>query len=173
MSNLVPAEAVATRIFVLRGRKVMLDRDLAELYRVPTKRLNEQVKRNIRRFPEDFMFQLTSDEKIELVAICDRFSSLKHSSTLPYAFTEQGIAMLSSVLNSENAIQVNIAVMRAFVRLRQILSTHKELAAKLNQLEHKVEKHDKNIHDIFEAIRQLMIAPDAAKRVVDGFRVKR
>jgi len=168
MSNIISVGLVASRIFEIRGKKVMMDRDLALLYGVPTKRLNEQVKRNIKRFPEDFMFQLTHAEKEELVAICDRFNTMKHSTTLPYAFTEQGVAMLSSVLNSERAIQVNILIMRAFTKVREILLTHKELAVKFEALEKKYAEHDEKIRDIFEAIRQLMSPPEEPKRRI-GF----
>jgi len=146
----------------------MIDRDLSELYGVPTKRLNEQVKRNIKRFPTDFMCRLTNMEKGELVANCDRFKILKHSTVTPYAFTEQGIAMLSSVLNSERAIQVNITIMRVFVRLREMIATHKELANKLSLLEKRIEKHDKEIRAIFQAIRQLTAPPEKPKRRI-GF----
>jgi len=114
------------------------------------------------------MFQLIKSEKDELVAICDRLNALKHSTVMPYVFTEQGIAMLSSVLNSEKAIQVNIVIMRAFVRLKEILLTHKELEYKLNELEKKFENHDEKINAIFEAIRQLMIPPEKPKRRI-GF----
>jgi len=150
---------------------VMLDRDLANLYDVPAKRLNEQVKRNITRFPEDFMFQLTWEEAGSLRS---QFATLnsgrgKHIKYLPYAFTEQGVAMLSSVLNSERAVQVNIAIMRAFVKLREILSVHKELAAKLRELELKVSKHDTDILTIFEAIKQLMSPPPEPPRRRIGF----
>lgn len=119
MEQLVTIERIEAKIILIRGQKVMLDRDLAELYGVPTKRLNEQVKRNIKRFPEDFMFQLTKEEKIELVANCDHLRPLKYSTQLPYVFTEQGVAMLSSVLNSERAILVNIQIMRTFTPLEQ------------------------------------------------------
>lgn len=146
----------------------MIDRDLAELYAVSTKRLNEQVKRNKKRFPEDFMFRLTQIEAKELVAICDRFKILKHSTSKPYAFTEQGVAMLSSVLNSERAVLVNVAIMRAFVKLRETLSLHKELAGKLKELEQKVEGHDIDIHNVFEAIRRLMREDEKPKRKI-GF----
>jgi len=165
----IPEEVVEQKIFMIRGHKVMLDNDLAKLYGVPTKRLNEQVKRNIRRFPEDFMFQLTVSEKKEVVAICDHLKSLKFSSQLPYVFTEQGVAMLSTVLNSERAIQVNIAIMRAFVKLRQILSVNKELAHKLSELERKIEKHNEDIQAIFEAIRQLMAPPPVKPERQIGF----
>jgi len=166
----------------------MLAKDLASLYGVSTKRLNEQVKRNIKRFPDDFIFQLTKEEvsmfHIAMLGLRSQFATLndqlgvsktagsmrgKHIKYLPYAFTEQGVAMLSSVLNSERAIQVNIAIMRAFVRLKAILLTHKELAHKLSELEHKIEKHDEDIRAIFEAIRQLMApSPKPPKRRI-GF----
>ena len=146
----------------------MLDKNLAELYEVSTKRLNEQVRRNISRFPADFMFQLTKDESSSLRSQIATLKRGGHRKYLPYVFTEQGVAMLSSVLNSERAIQVNIAIMRAFVKLRQMLSTNKELAHKLAQLEHRIEKHDTEIHAIFEAIRQLMKPPDKPKRSI-GF----
>jgi len=146
----------------------MIDVDLARLYEVSTKALNQAVKRNISRFPDDFMFRLNKDEKNKLVTICDRFERLKYSTVNPNVFTEQGVAMLSTVLNSERAIQVNIAIMRAFVKLRQIISTNKELALKLKQLERKIEKHDTEIHAIFEAIRQLMAPPEKPKKSI-GF----
>ena len=135
--SVMPAERIEKVIFLIRGQKVISDRDLAELYEVTTKALNQAVKRNERRFPTDFMFRLTKGEKEELVTNCDRFQTLKHSSALPSAFTEQGVAMLSSVLNNERAIQVNIMIMRAFVRLRKMLSSHAELARKLEELEKK------------------------------------
>jgi hypothetical protein len=143
--GIILKKTIEQKIFLIRGQKVMLDRDLAELYGVTTTRLNEQVRRNRKRFPGDFMFQLTNREKEELVANCDRFKVLKHSTVNPYAFTEQGVAMLSSVLNSERSILVNIAIMRTFVKLRQVLSTHRGLAHKLNELERKIEKHDEEI----------------------------
>ena len=145
----------------------MLDRDLAKLYKVPTGRLNEQVKRNIRRFPEDFMFRLTKEEFKNLKSQF-AISSWGGIRKLPYTFTEQGVAMLSSVLHSERAIQVNIIIMRVFVKLKQILSTHKELNYKLEQLERKIEKHDEEIRAIFEAIRQLISVPEKPKRRI-GF----
>src|SRR5258708_3216258 len=137
---LIPEERIEKSILLIRGQKVLLDHDLADLYDVETKNLNKAVQRNLNRFPADFMFQLTADEQAAL-----RFQSgtLKsgrgqHRKYLPYAFTEQGVAMLSSVLQSERAVEVNIAIMRAFVRLRQILSTNKELAAKLEKMERKL-----------------------------------
>jgi len=169
MKELIPQERIERKIFVIRGQKVMLDRDLAKLYGVSTGRFNEQMKRNIRRFPEDFMFQLTKDELeilISQIAI-SRWGGIRK---LPYAFTEQGVAMLSSVLNSERAIQVNIAIMRAFVKIRQFLSTHKELARKLEELEKKTAKHDVKIQKIFEAIKQLMAQPEPKRKPQIGFR---
>ena len=136
MTKLIPVETITNKILFLRNEKVLLDRDLAELYGVSTKALNQAVKRNARRFPRDFMFRLTKKEKDELVTICDRFQRLKHSAVSPRAFTEQGVAMLSSVLNSQRAIDVNIAIMRAFVHLRKMIASHKELAKKLKALEH-------------------------------------
>ena len=156
MSNLIPIERIESRIYLMRGQKVMVDRDLAELYGVPTKRLNEAVKRNAARFPEEFMFQLSEREKSELVANCDRFRPLKHSTSLPYAFNEHGVAMLSSVLNSERAIQVNIMIIKAFIRLRQVLLDHEELIGLFKKLETRVDQHDAVINEIVEAIRELM-----------------
>ena len=153
---------------MIRGHKVMLDKDLSLLYGVSTKRLNEQVRRNLKRFPEDFMFKLTWEEAKSLRS---QFATLKrgqHRKYRIYAFTEQGVSMLSSVLNSEKAINVNIAIMRAFVKLRQILSTHKELAHKLGELERKIEKHSEAIRGIFEVIRQLMGEAERPKRKI-GF----
>lgn len=134
----------------------MLDLDLAELYQVGTKRLNEQVKRNKGRFPADFMFQLTAKEKAEVVANCDHLKRLKFSPTLPYAFTEHGTIMVASVLNSPRAIEVSIYVVRAFIKLREMLGTHKKLALKLGELEKRIEANDEEITALFEAIRQLV-----------------
>src|SRR5580700_2429404 len=142
----------------------LLDRDLAELYQVPTKRLNERVRRNPKRFPGDFMFQLTAEEaeaSRSQIATLKRGHNIKY---LPYAFTEQGVAMLSSVLNSDRAIEVNIAIMRAFVKLREMLATHKDLARKLEDIESKLGQHDEHFQVVFEAIRQLMIPPPEPKK---------
>jgi len=160
---------IKEKILCIRGHRILLDKDLAQLYGVTTKVLNQAVKRNTRRFPKDFMFRLTENEKSKLVTVCDRFKSLKHSVATPAAFTEQGVAMLSSILRSKRAIQMNIAIMRIFVKLRHIPSTSKELVYKLNQLEGKIEKHDAEIRAIFEAIQQLISVPDKPKRQV-GFR---
>jgi hypothetical protein len=157
--GMIASERIETRILLIRGRRVMLDTDLASLYRVSTKRLNEQVKRNPNRFPADFMFRLTAKEKAEVVAKCDHLGRLKFSPVLPYAFTEHGAVMLASVLNTPVAVEASIQVVRAFVRLRGILATHKELAAKLAELEARIEVHDENITALFDAIRRLMEPP--------------
>lgn len=170
-ADVIPSEWIQKRIYLIRNQKVMLDSDLADLYGVPTKRLNEQVKRNIERFPKDFMFRLTKKEKNEVVAKCDHPAKLKFSVSLPYAFTEHGAVMLASVLNSPKAIEASIIVVKAFVRLREILSTHKELAQKLKELELKIESHDGAIATIFEAINQLIVSPEKPKRRI-GFGVE-
>jgi phage regulator Rha-like protein len=171
MKEIMPNEAIAQKIFLIRGQKVMLDRDLAELFGVGTKHLNRQVKRNIQRFPLEFMFRLTKRERDELVPIWHQFRKMKHSYALPYAFTEHGVAMLASVLRSERAIKMSIIIVKTFVRLREIISVHKGLAYKLKELERKIEKHDADIRDIFEAIRQLMRVPDEYRKIT-GFSTK-
>jgi hypothetical protein len=167
----LPLERVERTIFVLRGQKVILDADLAKLYGVTTKRLNEQVKRNRERFPEDFMFQLTPKERSEVVANCDHLSKLKFSPMLPHTFTEHGAIMAASVLNTPRAIETSVLVVRAFVRLREMVATHRELAKKLEELEHRFEDHDEKIEVIFEAIRQLMLPPGKERKKI-GFTVK-
>jgi len=168
MKAIIPHEVIEKRIYLIRGQKVMLDKDLAMLYKVKPIRLREQVKRNIKRFLADFMFKL-NEKEIDFMVSQNAIPSRKHlGGYYPYVFTEQGVAMLSSVLKSERAVQVNIAVMRAFVKPRQILSTHKELAYKLNELERKTEKHDEEIRSIFDAIRQLMSPPEKPTRRI-GF----
>lgn len=168
---LTPVEKVERSIFLIRGQRIMLDRDLAYLYGVPTKVLNQAVKRNERRFPSDFMFRLTKEEKNELVTNCDRLARLKHSSALPSVFTEQGVAMLSSVLNSERAIEVNILIMRAFVRLREAMAGSKEFSRKLGELEKRIASHDENIRTLFQAIRQLMAPKESPNRKI-GFQLR-
>jgi len=168
MKDLIPQETIEQRIFLIRKQKVMVDRDLAELYGVETKHLNRQVKRNIQRFPDEFMLQLTIEERNQLVTICHRFKTMKHSSSLPYVFTEHGVAMLASVLKSDRAVKISINIIKAFVKLREMLSTHKELAHKLAQLERKIEKHDDEIKLIFDAIRQLMTPPEPKMKKI-GF----
>ena len=169
MKELVLQKTIKRKILLIRGDRVMLDSDIAQLYGVTAKRLNEQVRRNLKRFPGDFMFQLTWQETKSLRSQNATLKRGQYTKYRRYAFTEQGVAMLSSVLNSERAIQVNIAIMRVFVNLRRILSTHKELAYKLNQLEKKIEKHDEEIQVVFESIRQLMAPPEKPKRQI-GFR---
>ncbi len=146
----------------------MLDADLAELYGVSTKALNQAVKRNRDRFPPDFTFCLTKQEKDEVVTICDHLQKLKFSPTLPYAFTEHGAIMIASVLNTKRAIEVGVYVVRAFVKLREVLATHKELAQKLSELEGRVTGHDEHIQSLFEAIRRLMASPVTKRRRI-GF----
>ncbi len=143
MSNIIPIEVITEKIFEIRGQKVMIDADLAKLYGVPTKRLNEAVKRNKKRFPEDFMFMLYKEEKNELVANCDRFKNLKHSSALPHAFTEGGVAMLSSVLNSDMAIRINVQIVRAFIHLKQMLSDNDALKYAIEGLEKRMTKNER------------------------------
>jgi len=160
--------SIETRIFMIRGHKVMLDSDLADLYRVPTKVFNQAVKRNLKRFPRDFMFRLTGKE-VKILRSQIVTSSWGGRRNLPYAFTEQGVAMLSSVLNSERAVQVNIAIMRAFVKLREILTTHRELAEKIEELEKKYRQHDVKIQAVFDAIRELLQPPPVPTKRRIGF----
>ncbi|MFA6430801.1 MAG: ORF6N domain-containing protein, partial [Candidatus Margulisiibacteriota bacterium] len=142
MANIIPIERVEGKIYLIRGQKVMIDRDLAELYKVKTKELNKAVKRNIDRFPDDFMFQLSKGEYNALRFQSGTLEKGKHSKYLPNAFTEHGIAMLSSVLHSKRAILVNITIVRAFIKIRQVLATHVEVSRKLKELEQRVGKHD-------------------------------
>lgn len=158
MNNNMSVEVIATKIFEVRGKRVMLDKDLAELYGTETKYLLRQVRRNIERFPVDFMYVLTRQEFIDLR--CQFVtSSWGGRRRLPYVFTQEGVAMLSSVLNSKRAIQVNIQIMRAFVKLKELLLTHKDLAIKIEALERKYDDHDVKIQAIFNAIKQLLEAP--------------
>jgi hypothetical protein len=157
----ISVSRIEQKIYLIRGQRVMLDADLAELYGVKTKIVNKAVKRNLDRFPEDFMFQLNKEE-LERLRFQNGTSKTGRGGSryLPYAFTAQGVAMLSGVLTSSRAITVNVEIMRAFVRLRQVLSSHRELARKLEELERHLRNHDKEIQTIFEAIRQLMAKPD-------------
>jgi hypothetical protein len=159
MTNLIPVESVENKIYLIRGQKVMIDKDLAELYKVKTKNLNKAVARNRQRFPLDFMFQLSKEESDRLRFQIGTLERGRHSKYLPYVFTENGVAMLSSVLRSERAINVNIAIMRAFTRLRAILSCHKNLARKVEELEHKHSKHELEITTIFKILKKLMEKP--------------
>jgi hypothetical protein len=167
MKEIIPQERIENKILLIRGQKVMLDHHLAQLYGVETKHLKRQVRRNIKRFPSDFMFQLTKEENLRCQNVTSTHGGQRY---LPYAFTEQGIAMLSSVLNSEKAIQVNIIIMRAFVRLKQMISTHKELAYKIEELERKYKKHDIEIETIFGAIKKMLEPPKTPPRKI-GFNV--
>ena len=172
MTTVVPIESIVSKIVFLRDEKVLLDHDLAELYDVETGALNRAVKRNTERFPEDFMFQVTGEEA-ELLRCQTGISKPGRGGRryLPYAFTEQGVAMLSSVLNSKRAIDVNIAIMRAFVQLRKMIASHDKLARKLAELEQHLESHDEQIQAVFEAIRQLMTPPAKPRKKI-GFVVK-
>jgi phage regulator Rha-like protein len=174
MKVLVPPDDIERRIFIVRGQKVMLSVHLAELYGVETRAFNQSVKRHRNRFPDDFMFQRSWEEERSVRSqsvILEKSSSLRgrHAKFRMYAFTEQGVAMLSTILGSERAIQVNIAIMRAFVKFREILSIHKDLALKLKELETRIESHDVEIQAIFEAIRQLMAAPEPQPKRQMGF----
>lgn len=168
-TNLIPIEKIEKAIYLIRGEKVMLDRDLALLYSVETKVLNRAVKRNLQRFPLDFMFQLTAEET-EILRCQIGTSSLSHGGRryLPYVFTEQGVAMLSTVLNSERAVLVNIEIMRTFVKLRQMLASNAELSRRLDELE---SKYDKQFRVVFEAIRQLTSTPVRDRKEI-GFRLR-
>ncbi len=166
--HLISEKTIEHKIYFIRGQKVMLDKDLAVLYGVQTRDLNKAVTRNLDRFPEDFMFQLKKEEFVNLMFQFGT-SSWGGYRKLPRVFTEQGVAMLSGILKSKRAVYVNIAIMRAFVRLREFLATHKELAAKLGELETKVGKHDQEIKLIFEAIRQLIAAPPTPPKRKIGF----
>ncbi len=169
--EIIPVERIAQSIRWIRSQKVLLDSDLAALYGVQTKNLNKAVKRNAERFPADFMFQLTPEE---LRTLRFQFGTSKARGGLryrPYAFTEQGVAMLSSVLKSDRAIKVNVAIMRTFVKLRQMLDTNRELAQKFSELQRRVGKHDDEIAVILEVIRQLMAPPEKPRREI-GFHVR-
>ncbi|OHC64298.1 MAG: hypothetical protein A2045_02620 [Rhodocyclales bacterium GWA2_65_20] len=168
VSALVAPELISRRILLIRNHKVMLDTDLAELYGVETRALNQAVRRNIERFPADFMFQLTKEEKREVITNCDHLARLKFSPVQPRAFTEHGALMLGNVLRSDRAVEVSLLVVRTFVQLREMLSTHKDLAVKLDALEHKLATHDQAIVGLIDAIRQLTNAPARKSRPI-GF----
>lgn len=161
-----PVAPLLRSILTIRGQKVMIDHDLALRYGVETKRLNEQVKRNLTRFPDDFMIQLTIEEKAEVVANCDHLSTLRFSKSNPYAFTEHGAVMLAAVLNSDKAVQTSILVVRAFIRFRKLLLEHSDLAEKMYALE---KKYDAKFKDIFQAIRMLEETPKIERRPI-GFK---
>ena len=167
MKDLISLEIIEKKIFFMRGHRVMLDGDLAELYEVRTKNLNKAVSRNTESFPSDFMFQLTPEEYRALRFQIGTLKRGSHSKYLPRVFMEQGVAMLSSVLKSKRARQVNIQIMRAFVKLRELLNTHKELARKLEGLE---KKYDSQFRSVFDAIRALMEGPGAEPKRIEGFK---
>ena len=153
MSQLIPVELVEKKILLIRRQKVMLGADLAEMYGVETRALNQAAKRNLDRFPPDFMFQLSKEEKREVITNCDHLAKLKFSKALPYDFTEHGALMAASVLNAQRAVEVSVFVVRAFVQLREMIATHKDLARKLAAME---KKYDRQFRVVFDAIRQLM-----------------
>ncbi len=162
-ADIQPKVSIESAILTVRGEKVILDADLARIYGVPTKRLNEQVRRNSKRFPDDFVFQLTPDEKVEVVANCDHLRLLKFSPVLPYAFTEQGAIMAANVLNSPQAVRMSVFVVRAFVKMRELLSGTKELARQLKALEAKLtarlDGHEAAIVDVLQRIMRLLDPP--------------
>jgi len=152
------------RIFIIRDLRVMIDSDLAKMYGVQTKRLNEAVKRNKKRFPDDFAFKIKKDEKNELVANCDRFKNLKHSTVMPTVFTEGGVAMLSSILNSDTAIQTNLQIIRAFIHLKQMISDNDALRYAVEGLERRVSKNERNIQIAINTLQKMLAAPEPKKK---------
>lgn len=168
MNTLSATENITSRIRNIRGERVILNIDLAQLYGVSTKRLNEQIKRNKDRFPNDFMFILTQQEKDELVANCDQFKNLKYSSVLPHAFTEHGVVMAANILKSPQAIAVSIHIVRAFVQLRRMLAVHTDLAKRLDDLE---KRYDHQFKIVFDAIRELMTPPPPKQKRKIGFQL--
>ena len=169
-ASTVEVATIERRILLIRGEKVIVDADLAAFYGVTTKRLNEQVKRNRDRFPEDFVFRLTGPEKSELVANCDHLARLKFAKSLPYAFTEHGAIMAASVLNSRRAVDVSLFVVRAFVKLRRVFTEHHELAKRLDELERKLADHDVHIVSIVQALKALLGPAPVPKRRQIGFK---
>ncbi len=172
IKSILADEVVINKIYIIRGQKVMLDRDLAELYGVETKMFNRQVKRNIERFPKDFMFQLTREETNSLryqIGTLENLGRGQHTKYLPYAFTEQGVSMLSGVLNSTIAIQVHIQIIRVFTKMKEMLLTNKDILLKLEQLEKDVKTNKKDIAIIFEALKQLLNPPKEPRRRI-GFK---
>ncbi len=170
MNEIITLDILQKKIFTIRNKRVMIDRDLAELYGVPTKRLNEAVKRNKRRFPADFMFQLTNEEQAEVVANCDHLKNLKFSHQNAYVFTEHGVTMLSSILNSDRAIEINVQVVRAFIQLRQFALENKDLAQRVAELEHYFIEHNKDYKEDMEEIHQAIdLLMDRTKPAKVGF----
>jgi len=171
--SVVSIGKIQSRILLIRGEKVIIDSDLAEFYCVPTKRLNEQIKRNKNRFTEDFLYQLSAKEKSEVDANCDHLSKLKYSKTLPFAFTEHGAIMAASVLNSKQAVEVSVFVVRAFIKLRRMIAGHKELARKISQIETRLAAHDEQLLSLVKAIKQIInpVQPNKKHRI--GFKTKK
>ena len=168
----IPDEIIINKIIVLRDKKVMIDRDLATLYGVTTKRLNEQVKRNLKRFPDDFMFQLTKEDKEEIILQLEHLNGLKFSPVLPYVFTEHGAVMLASVLNSDKAIEVNIQIVRVFTQIRQMLTDNTELRLEIEKIKKKVDNHNKNIEVVFQYLDELLEKKEnTAPRKKIGFKL--
>ena len=166
---IVPAEVIMNKILFIRGQNVMISNDLAELYGVTPKRLNEQVKRNIKRFPRNFMFQLTKHEKEKVVANCDHLKNLKYSPYLPYAFTEHGTMMLANVLNSDRAIEVSIKIVEIYIRMREYISTNQELLLKLEQIEKRIGSQDKKIALVFDYLKKFIEFQNTPRKQV-GFK---
>jgi hypothetical protein len=168
--ELIPIEAISQRIFIIRGVKVMLDTDLAELYGVSTMRLNQAVKRNISRFPPDFVFRLDQAEKTKVITNCDNLTRLKFSHHLPYAFTEHGVAMLSAVLRSECAVEMSIYIVRAFIKLRELLASNKDLANKVKEIEREQKLQNRHINVIYRILDKFIDGPVKEKGKI-GFNV--
>ena len=165
----IPLEVIENRILLIRNKKIIIDADLASFFGASTKRLNEQVKRNPGRFPDDFLFQLSREEKEQVVANCDHLGKLKYSNVLPFAFTEHGAIMASNVINSTRAIEMGVYVVRAFVNLRRTVENHREMARKLSQLENRTMKHDKQLISIVQALRSLIISKEIPPKRRIGF----
>lgn len=167
----ISEQVIIDRVHLIRGMKIMLDKDLAEMYGVQTSVLNQAVKRNIPRFPDDFMFRLSQNEFESLISqfVISKQTGRGGTRKLPYAFTEQGVAMLSSVLNSETAIQVNIRIIRVFTKMKQMLLDNKELYSKIEKIETKLTDHDKDLQNIFIILKKLLQVPDPVKRNPIGF----
>lgn len=161
---IVPIEK---RILIIRGHRVLIDSDLAELYGVATKRLNEQVKRNLSRFPEEFAFQLNQEDRLEVVANCDRFNKIRFSYSLPYAFTEHGVVMAATILNTPQATEMSIHIVKTFVKMKEAMLVNKKFAQKLIELESKIDAHDEEIKTLFETLRNLLepVLPKNRKKI--------
>ena len=171
--SIIQPARIENSILLIRGEKIIIDADLASFYGVSTKRLNEQVKHNKNRFPEDFIFQLNQEEKNEVVANCDHLNNLKYSKSLPYVFTEHGALMAASVLNSPRAVEVSLFIIRAFVKLRKLISEHKEFARKLSQLERRMTDHDDQLIEIVRALKELLKPELPPKKNRIGFHAEK